>query len=249
MLTQQTVAQLRALKLQAMAGAYEQQLDQPGQFGLSFDERLGLMVEAEVSARETRKLKRLVTASKLPDFPLIEDTEFRPARGLDRSLIATLATGDWVRRRQNVLLLGAAGTGKTWLGCALAGQMCRLGMAVLYVSAADLFDALTRAAADGTWMRLKRQLIQAQVLVMDDLGLAPIPPELGHALLDIVDKRSRTGSLLITSQYPVGKWHSFFPDPTLADAVLDRIVHTAHQIQLKGESMRKLKAKEALMPG
>jgi DNA replication protein DnaC len=245
MLTQQTLTQLRDLKLRAMAEGYERQLSQPTTHNIGFDERLALLVEAEVSARDTRRLQRLIKAAKLPDFPLIEDTDYRPGRGLDKSLIASLATGEWVRRKQSVLLMGATGTGKSWLGCVLVAQMCWMGRSALYLGAGDLFDSLTRAHSDGTWSKFKRLLIQVDVLMLDDWGVAPIPPEWGHVFLDLVDKRSRTGSLVITSQYPLNKWHSIFPDPTLADASLDRIVHNAHQILLKGESMRKLRAREA----
>lgn len=243
MLTQQTLQQLRSLRLHGMAEAYEQFLNQPSSQGLSRDEFLAQLVERELSARDTRRLKRLISDAHLPEFPLVEDADYRATRGLDRALMTTLAGGEWVRRRQNVLLVGATGTGKTWVGCALVGQMCRAGITALYLSAGDLFDGLQKAHADGTWTKYKRELIRVQILMIDDWGLAAIPPEWAAPLLDIIDKRSRSGSLVITSQYPLAKWHGMFHDPTIADALLDRIVHNSHQIQLKGESMRKLRAK------
>ncbi|EIT67737.1 MULTISPECIES: IS21-like element helper ATPase IstB [Hydrocarboniphaga] len=246
MITQQTISNLRELKLRTMAQTYEQQLAQPSFSTLSFDERLGLMVDAELSSKTNRKLQRLLKAASLPERVLIEDLAFGVARGLDNSVIHTLASGEWVRRKQHVLVSGATGTGKTWVISALGSQMCRLGYPTLYLSAGDLYDLLTRAAADGSWAQVKRRLIGIQVLIIDDFGMAPIPSEHAHVLLDIIDKRRRIGPVVIASQFPKGKWHGFFPDPTMADAVMDRIVHMATEINLKGDSMRKMKGNEAI---
>lgn len=244
MITQQTIANLKELKLRAMALVYEQQLAQPSAAALSFDDRLGLMVDAELSSKTNRKLQRLLKAASLPERVLVEDLAFSASRGLDPALIHTLAGGEWVRRLQHVLVSGPTGTGKTWVASALGSQMCRLGFTTLYLSAGDLYDLLTRAAADGSWAQVKRRLIGMQVLIIDDFGMAPIPAEHGHVLLDIIDKRRRTGPMLIASQFPTSKWHAFFPDPTMADAAMDRIFHMANEITLKGESLRKRKGKD-----
>lgn len=244
MLTQQTVANLRALKLKAMADVYQQQLDLPAVQALSFDERLARMVDSELSSRTDRKLQRLIKSASLPEQVLFEDLEFSQARGLDSSLFGSLATCDWIRRAQNIVISGPTGTGKTWTASALATQACRQGFPTLYLSAGDLYDLLTRASADGSWAQVKRRLIGFAVLVIDDLGMSPIPPEHAHVLMDIIDKRMRKGSLVVASQYPVANWHGFFPDPTMADAALDRIIHSAHRIELTGESFRKLRGKD-----
>lgn len=246
MMTQQTIANLKELKLRAMALVYEQQLAQPSSSALSFDDRLGLMVDAEVSSKTNRKLQRLLKDASLPERVLIEELSFSASRGLDASLIHSLAAGEWVRRQQHVLVSGPTGTGKTWVASALGSQMCRLGFKTLYLSAGDLYDLLTRAAADGSWAQVKRRLIGMQVLIIDDFGMSPIPPEHGHVLLDIIDKRRRTGPMLIASQFPTIKWHGFFPDPTMADAVMDRIFHMANEITLKGESWRKRRGNGAI---
>ena len=246
MLTQQTLGNLRLLKLKTMADVYQQQLDLPAAQAQSFDERLARMVDNELSARTDRKLQRLIKAASLPEPVLIEDLEFSAQRGLDSSLISSLASGEWIRRAQNVVVTGATGTGKTWTLSALATQACRQEFQTLYLTAGDLYDLLTRASLDGTWAQTKRRLIGYAVLIIDDLGMAPISSEHAHVLLDVIDKRMRKSSLVIASQYPISAWHGFFPDPTMADAVLDRIVHSAHEIALKGESFRKLRGKDRL---
>ncbi len=243
MIVEQTLANLRKLKLRSMAAVYDQQLGAPSAQALSFDDRLGVMVDAELNAKNDRKLQRLIKEASLPEVVLFEDLSFSNSNGLDAALMHSLATGDWVRRGLNVVLSGPTGSGKTWTISSLGTQSCRQGFSVLYLSAGDLYDLLKRAEADGSWPKVKRRLIGYSVLIIDDFGMAPITAEHGHVLLDIIDKRHRSGSLVIASQFPVSKWHSFFPDPTMADAVLDRIVHQAHEIQLKGESLRKLQGK------
>jgi DNA replication protein DnaC len=241
MLIQQTQGKLRELKLKGMAEAYEQQLAQVSTHTLSFDDRFSLLVDSEASARENRKLNRLLKSARFRYQAFYEDIDFRPTRELDKGLFASLASCEWVRRRQNILLIGATGTGKSWLGCALGTQACRNGMTALFRTAGALFEEIAIAQVDGSLPKLRSQLVKASVLVIDDLGLAPINLGIGHVLLEIIDQRSDIGSLVITSQYPAERWHGFFNDPTLADAILDRIVHASHKIQLHGESMRKVK--------
>lgn len=242
MLIQQTQGKLRELKLKGMSDAYEQQLSQVSTHTLSFDERFSLLVDSEASARENRKLNRLLKSARFRYQAFYEDIDFRPTRELDKGLFASLASCEWVRRRQNILLIGATGTGKSWLGCALGTQVCRNGMTALFRTAGALFEEIAIAQVDGSLPKLRSQLVKASVLVIDDLGLAPINLGIGHVLLEIIDQRSDIGSLVITSQYPAERWHGFFNDPTLADAILDRIVHASHKVQLSGESMRKVKA-------
>lgn len=245
-LKQQTMGRLRELKLSGMASAYQHQDDQPTVHEMGFDERLGLMVEHEWGERENRKLKRLLRCAALPERASIEDIDYRASRGLDKPHIATLASCGWIRKNQHLVIVGPTGGGKTWLGCAFASQVCRLGMSALFYKAAELFSDIGQAALDGSLPKLKVQLTKPRLLIVDDLGIGEMSSQVAHVLLEIVDRRSRSGSLLITSQYPTEKWHGFFPDPTIADAVLDRVVHKAHRITVKGESMRKHQARKEM---
>lgn len=244
--TQQTMSQLRQLRLTSMATAYELQLEQPKLHQLPFDHRFGMLVEHEVSQRETRKLKRILTAASLPEPAALEDLDYRASRGLDKAQIATLATCEWVRRHQNLVLLGATGVGKTWLAAAFGAQVCRLRLTVLFYRMSELCSTLSEATLDGSLGKVKRSLIKPNVLILDDFGLGEISAHHAQSLLDIIDRRMRSGSLLITSQYPTDQWHGFFPDETIADAILDRVVHQAHRLTLKGESMRKIRAKKQM---
>ena len=246
---QQTLVRLRDLKLSGMAEALSRQMDAPGQQQLSFEERLGILVEHEWSERESRKLKRLIRGATLPEAACLEDVYYRASRNLDKGFIASLSSCEWVRRRQNLVILGATGVGKTWLACAFATQACRLKMAAGFYRASELFNDIAVATLDGSLPRLKVSLAKPQLLVLDDLGIGSMTVQAAHVLLDVVDRRMRSGSLLITSQYPTDQWHGFFPDPTIADAVLDRVVHQAHCIQLKGESMRKLQGRKRMQEG
>ena len=242
--TQQTLTQLRELRLGAMVEAYEQQLQQPKLHEMSFDDRLALLVEHEVSHRHDRKLKRLFRAATLPEPAALEDLDSRAQRGMDRAQIASLGGCDWIRRQQNLIIQGATGVGKTWLASALAAQACRLNIPTMFFRTSELCSTIRDRAHEGTLAKFKLALAKPSLLVLDDLGLGEIDVLAGQFLLELVDRRQRTGSLLITSQYPTEKWHACFPDPTVADAVLDRIVHKAHRINLKGESMRKVMAKK-----
>jgi DNA replication protein DnaC len=168
----------------------------------------------------------------------VEDINWRPSRALDRSLVSTLAGGDWIRNAQNLLITGATGCGKTWLACALAHQAARSGFSVLYVRAGRLFDELHVAHGDGSFARRLTQLAKLDVLVIDDFAISPIGASERNDLLEVLDDRVGTKSTLITSQLPVKAWHTYLDDPTLADAILDRIVHSSHRIDLKGATLR-----------
>jgi DNA replication protein DnaC len=237
---EQTISRLRLLKLSAMARQYDMQLSQPQTNQLGFDERLSLLVESEVSARENRRLKRLLTSASLPEAAALEEFDARSGRGIEKDALAALATCDWIRRQQNVLISGATGVGKTWLGAALVTQACRSNITCKWYRTADLLEQIADATADGSLTKFKRTLAKPNLLALDDFGLGVLNENASSVLLDVVDRRLRSGgSLLITSQFPIPKWHSFFPEPSVADAVLDRIVHQAHRLTLKGESMRR----------
>lgn len=245
MLNNLTLSKLQELGLNGMARALGLQQEQPPMQKLSFDERLGMLLDAESSDRDTRRIERLLKAAKLRQASAcLEDVDYRPARQLDQAMVMSLTDCAWILRRQNLILTGATGTGKSWLACAFGRQACRTGYAVYYTTATQLFENLVTAQADGSLPKLRRLLIKTQLLIIDDLGIGGIDTNLGPVLLDIIDQQSTQGSLLITSQFPTGKWYDLFNDPTVADAILDRIVHRAHFMELKGESMRKLRAKK-----
>ena len=239
MLNEHTLEQLRALRLDGMVHAIEEQATSTAATALGFDERLSMLVQREVAWRDARRVERLLKAAKLKvGMACVEDINYRSSRALDRSLVATLAGGDWIRNAQNLLITGATGCGKTWLACALAHQAARLGFSVLYVRAARLFDELQVAHGDGSFARRLVQLAKLDLLVLDDFAISPMGAPERSDLLEVLDDRVGTRSTLITSQLPVKAWHTYLDDPTLADAILDRVVHSSHKIDLKGGSLR-----------
>ncbi|ATE62872.1 IS21-like element helper ATPase IstB [Thauera sinica] len=244
----QTISRLRELRLTSMAEAYSVQLQQPKLHQLSFDDRFGLLVEHEASERDSKKLKRLVRSAGFPESASLEDADYRASRDIDKGFIASLASCEWIRQQLNLIVLGATGVGKTWLACAFGSQACRQRLPATFFRASDLYQEIAVASHDGSLPKLKAGLIKPSLLIIDDFGLSEISSQAAQVLLDVVDRRMRTGSLLITSQFTTDQWHGFFPDPTLADAILDRVVHQAHRITLKGESMRKLQAKRKMPP-
>lgn len=240
MLTHPTLDQLRTLKLDGMARALEEQRLMPACLDLSFEDRLGLLVDRECHWRDNRRLERLLRAAKLKHAQAcLEDVHYSPGRGIDKRLIATLYNGDWIRQGQSLLLTGATGVGKTWLACALGQHACRQGFSVLYQRVPRLSESLRIAHADGSFGRLLAQLARIDVLILDDWGLTPLDQAARHDLLEVIDDRASNKPIVITSQLPVDHWHAWLNDPTVADAILDRLVHRAHRIALKGESRRK----------
>jgi DNA replication protein DnaC len=239
MLNEHTLDQLRSLRLDGMARAIEEQATSTTAAALSFDERLTMLVQREVDWRDDKRVTRLLKAARLKvSAACIEDINWRASRSLDRALVTTLAGGDWLRHARNLLITGATGCGKTWLACALAHQAARSGFSVLYVRAARLFDELQVAHGDGSFARRLTQLAKLDLLVIDDFAISPIGPVERSDLLELLDDRVGTRSTIITSQLPVKAWHTYLNDPTLADAILDRIVHSSHRIDLKGKSLR-----------
>lgn len=240
MLNDHTLEQLRSLRLDGMVHALLDQATSTAAAALAFDDRLTLLVQREVAWRDDRRVARLLKAAKLKvTAACIEDIDWRASRSLDRGLITTLAGGDWLRHARNVLICGATGSGKTWLACALAHQAARSGFSVLYVRAARLFDELQIAHGDGSFARRLAALAKLELLVIDDFAISPIGAAERNDLLEVIDDRIGLRSTLITSQLPVREWHTYLNDPTLADAILDRIVHSSHKIELKAaKSMR-----------
>ncbi len=245
MLNEPTMEKLQSLKLTAMAAAWAEQQKSPDVAKLSFDERLGLLVDAEWLYRENARLQRYLRDAKLRlSSACVEDVDYAPRRELDKAVVRQLATCRWVQEHQNVVVTGATGTGKTYLACALAQQACRKGFRAVYRRASRLFDELTLAHADGTYGRVLGKLARADLLVLDDWGLAPPKDQERRDLLEILEDRYGNRSTLITSQLPPAKWHDHLGDPTLADAICDRVLHNAHRLVLKGPSRRKEETSE-----
>jgi DNA replication protein DnaC len=239
MLKEHTINQLRSLRLDGMVRAIEDQASSAAATALGFEERLTLLVQREVDWRDDRRVARLLKAARLKvSTACVEDINWRTSRALDKSLVTALAGGDWLRHGQSLLITGATGCGKTWLACALGTQAARSGFSVLYTRAARLFDELQVAHGDGSFARRLAQLAKLDLLVIDDFAISPIGAAERNDLLEVLDDRVGTRSTLITSQLPVKAWHTYLDDPTLADAILDRVVHSSHKIELKGRSLR-----------
>ena len=241
MLNHPTHERLAQLRLTGMAKALAEQAQTPEILNLTFEERLGLLVDRELTERHNRQTSSRLRRARLKQTAVAEDIDYRHPRGLDRAVFRCLLTGDWVRGHQNVLITGPTGVGKTYLACALADAACRQGFTALYQRLPRLFEELTIARADGRYLKLMAALAKVDVLVLDDWGLAVLDGERRRDLLEILDERYQTRSTLVTSQLPVAHWHDALGDPTLADAILDRLVHQAHALALAGESLRKLR--------
>lgn len=240
MIPAHTLDQLKHLRLDGMLAALSDQATSSAAADLGFDDRLSLLVQREIDWRDDRRVTRLLKAAKLKvGSACIEDIIWRDSRNLDRHLVTTLAGCDWVRHARTVLITGATGTGKTWLGCALAHQAARCGFSVLYARTTRLLQDLRVAHGDGSFSRRLAQLARVDVLMLDDFAGAPTETAERTDLLELLDDRVGTKATLITSQLAVNKWHAWLDDPTLADAILDRIVHCSHRIALKGASLRK----------
>ena len=243
MLTHPTSDRLIALGLTGMAKALDEQRNQRNVDGLSFEERLGLLVDREAAERETKRLVMRLKSANLRQNATIEDLDTKAARGLDKALFAKLASGEWIARRQDLLITGKTGTGKSWLACALGHKACRDDRSTLYWRVPRLMDALALARGDGRYPRLLKSLARVELLILDDWGLAPLTSQQGRDLLEVIDDRHGRGSTIVTSQIPVAHWHELIADPTIADAILDRLVHTSHRLELDGETLRDPKNK------
>ena len=246
MLTHPTDQRLVALGLTGMAKALEEQRRQPDIADLPFEDRLGLLVDREAIERENKRLSSRLKFAGLRQNAVIEDIDMKAARGLDKALFAKLAAGDWIGQKQNLLIVGKTGLGKSWLACALGHKACRDDRSVLYQRVPRLFDALALARGDGRHARLLKSIARTDLLILDDFGLANLSADQGRDLLEIIDDRQGRGSTIVTSQVEVKHWHEMIANPTVADAILDRLVHSAHRLNLAGESLRKGRGKTHL---
>jgi len=239
MLNEQTFEKLYVMKLNGMAEALKEQIQHPNMNDLSFEERLALLVDRQWTWKEDRRMKRLLNNAKLKINACIEDIDYKSPRGIDKSVMLRLATCDWIKSAQNIIVTGPTGVGKTYLACALANRACRSGYSSFYTRAPRLFHDLAIAKADGSYAKLMNKLAKSKVLVIDDLGLAPMTESERRDLLEVIEDRHGLSSTIVATQLPIESWHDIIGDPTIADAILDRLVHNAHKINLKGESMRK----------
>jgi DNA replication protein DnaC len=239
MLIHPTAERLRALGLAAMADALVELQNDPDAAELTREDWLGLLVDREATSRANKRLARRLREARLRQAAVVEDVDFRAPRGLDRALFQKLASCEWVRDHHHLVVVGPTGIGKSWLACALGHKACREGFSVLYKRATRLFSDLTQARGEGRLPRLLTTLERIRLLIVDDWGPEPLNAEQRRDLLEIVDDRDDRSSLLITSQVPVNRWHEVIADPTLGDAILDRILHRAHRIELKGPSLRR----------
>ncbi|KXO10059.1 MULTISPECIES: IS21-like element ISSpu5 family helper ATPase IstB [Marinobacter] len=243
MLKHPTLDKLHALKLTGMAAALADQSATPDITDLSFEERLGLLVDREMTERDNRRMTSRLRRAKLRHNAILEDLDYRYSRGLDKGLVQSLAGCQWVKEHLNVLITGPTGVGKTWLACALAHKACREGYTAQYVRLTRLLRELTIAKGDGQYSKLLTNLAKVDVLILDDWGLMKLSAENRRDLLEVLEDRHGRRSTIATSQLPIEEWHGVIGDATLADAILDRLVHNAYKINLRGESMRKQQAK------
>lgn len=244
MLMQQTINKLKEMKLNGMCKGFEEQLSNAMTQGLSFDDRFGMLVDQEQTFRENQRLKRLLKLAKLKANACVEDIDYSHHRGLDKSQMASLNTSGWIARGFNLIVTGPTGCGKTWIACALGNQACRHGLSVLFVRMPLLLEELQLGHADGSFRKRLAQLAKLDLLILDDFGIAPLNAQNRGDLLEVIDSRSGGKSTAITSQIPLEHWHDYLSggNPTVADAILDRLVSGALRISLKGDSMRKMRS-------
>ena len=243
MTPQQTLTTLNELRLTGMAEQLSYQFDQPNTYDeLGFIERLSLLIHHEATTRDNRKVTRLIRQAKLRFSAQPHDIDYRAKRGLYKDTMAQLLSFDWINKNRNVLIEGPTGTGKTFIACVLGQAACEHGISTKYIRASRLFDALTLSHGDGSYTTLLAQIAKSKLLIIDDWGLDTLNQQNRNDLLEIIEDRHGNGATLITSQLPTHHWHDAIGEATLADAILDRLLHNAHKIQLKGESMRKIRS-------
>lgn len=239
MLTNPTLDKLQRLRLTGMYDAYREQLESSRYDALGFDERFALLLDRQQAEQDTRRLQACLKKAKLRQNACVEDIDYRKSRGLNKPLVQALAECHWLRSHENAIITGPTGAGKSYLACAFGNQACRRGFTVRYFRAPRLFQELAVARATGRYDRLLRSLLRTDLLILDDWGTALLTDEERRDLFEIIEDRYDRRSTLIAAQVPIEHWHDIIGDPTLADAILDRLIHNAHTITLKGESMRK----------
>ena len=239
MLTQPTIEKLNSMKLTAMAKAFADQMQCPDITQLTFEERFGLIVDHQMTDLENRRMQSRLKKAKLRLPASLEDLDFKQGRGLDRSTVMSLALNQWVTSHHNILVTGPTGAGKSYLACALAQKACRDGYATLYQRVPRLLQEIAVSRLDGRYAKLIAPITKCEVLILDDLLISPLTREEQRELLEIVEERYDCKATIVTSQLPVKAWHDAMQDPTLADAILDRLVHNSYKLELKGESMRR----------
>ena len=239
MLNQQTIEKLAALKLNGMAENFTLQLQQPKMNDLSFEDRFAMIVDAQWDWKENSRMKRYLRDAKLKLQACVEDIDYKTQRGIDQSVIMRLIAGDWIKSFQNIIITGPTGVGKTFLACALANRACRNGFHSLYLRSPGFYYQMALSRGDGSYGKIMNKLSKTSVLIIDDFGIAPLTDTERRDLFEVVDERHGHGSTIITSQLPIENWHDIIGDPTIADGILDRLIHNAHKINLKGGSMRK----------
>jgi DNA replication protein DnaC len=242
MLSQPLLEKLSALRLHGFRQAFEEQMETPHYAELAFEERLGLLVDREWVRRENNRIHRALKAARFHLCATVEDLDLSPRRGLERRLVLELAQAQWVRQHLNVVVLGSTGAGKTYLACALGQAACRQGVSVRYLRTSRLLQQFAHAHADGSYPKLLDTLARSQLLILDDWLRDPLTATQTRDLLEVLDDRFGQRATLLASQVPVPDWHERFPDPTLADALLDRFIHNAYRLELQGESQRKLRS-------
>lgn len=241
MLTHPTYEKMQTLKLSGMLKAFEEQQRTPEIDSLSFEERLGLLLDREMTERQTKRLRTKLKKAKLRHQACVEDIDYRHPRGLDKSLMLRLSSCTWVKEHHNLIITGPTGIGKTWLACALAQKACREGYSALYTRLPRLLQDIGISRGDGRYPKVMNDLAKTDLLILDDWGLVPLGNEQRRDLLEVLEDRHGLRSTLVTSQLPQESWHEYLGDPTLADAILDRLIHNAHRLALRGESLRKKK--------
>jgi DNA replication protein DnaC len=242
MLIEQTADRLYAMKLNGMADAFKEQLARPDLNDLAFEERFSLLVDRHWIWKEDRRMNRLLKNAKLKDNACLEDIDFKTPRGLDKSVILRLAGSDWIKSAQNIIITGPTGVGKTYLACSLANSACRNSLATMYKRAPRLYQEIAIARADGSYPKLMNKLAKVKVLVIDDFCITPMADAERRDLLEVIEDRQGISSTVVATQVPLENWFELIGDPTVADAILDRLIHNAHKINLKGESMRKIRS-------
>jgi DNA replication protein DnaC len=240
-LNEETYKQLIELKLYGIAGSFKAYLEQTEKDELTFEERLGIMVDREWTERQERRLKYRIGRAKLREEACVEDINYRHPRGLDRSVMQRLIPCQWVKRHENIILTGKTGLGKTWLACALAHKACREGHTTLYVRVPRMLQDLYVAHADGSYPKAMDRLAKPEVLILDDFGLSVLGDLERRDLLEVIEERQNRRSTIMTSQMKIKHWHEVIGDPTIADAIMDRLVSSSHRIEMNGKSMRKRK--------